>query len=75
MGVKLAGLEADNFARGAGAVEEEMDVGLAGEIRDGKQSYRGEKLRDKGKAEKFLAVSEHPRDLGLERGHGDGLGD
>jgi hypothetical protein len=52
-----------------------MDVGLAGEIRDGKQSYRGEKLRDKGKAEKFLAVSEHPRDLGLGKGHGDGLGD
>jgi len=73
--MKVRPLETDNFAASTSAVEKEMDVSLAGKVPNSKQSYCGEKLRHEGIAENLLAISKHPLDLGLGKGHWIGLGE
>jgi hypothetical protein len=67
-------LEADNFALGASAFEEQMHVGFAGGVSDAQQNHGDEELRHEGVPKNFFSVSEQPGDLVLRKGQGAPLG-
>ena len=69
MGVKLARLEADDFAPCAGTFEQQRGIGFSSEIRDAKQSHSGEQLRYESETENLRTIGEEPLDLLFGKRH------
>src|SRR6266568_3649804 len=70
IGVEHSFLEADDFALGASALEEQMHVGLSGGVSEARQNHGDKQLREEGITKNLFAVGKQPRDLVLGKGQG-----